>query len=97
MLGRVTAIMRFPSFCAIPLGALLAGALGTFLSIRATLWIMFVIYASSGPFLIFSTVRHDKNLPAGRSTARPAAGAVIDRQRHDAGLMKEQGAVDSLT
>ena len=40
MLGRVTASMRFLGFGAIPLGALLAGALGTALTVRTALWII---------------------------------------------------------
>jgi hypothetical protein len=63
MLGRVTASMRFLAFGMIPLGALLAGALGTALGVRDGLWIILVIFAASGSFLLTPRIRTARNLP----------------------------------
>ncbi len=64
MLGRVTAGMRFPSYCAMPLGALIAGALGTALSVRAALWILLALYPLSVIFLLMSQIRVNRDLPS---------------------------------
>jgi len=63
MLGRVTASMRLVTFGAIPLGALLAGALGTALGIRTGLWVDLALYASSGSLLLTRSIRTAKDLP----------------------------------
>jgi MFS family permease len=63
MLGRVTASMRFLAFGMVPLGALLAGTLGTALGVRTGLWIVQAIFATSGSFLITSSIRTSRNLP----------------------------------
>lgn len=68
MLGRVTASMRFLAFGMIPLGALLAGALGTALGVRDALWIVQSIFAASALCLLTSRIRTTRNLPR-----RPAA------------------------
>jgi hypothetical protein len=52
ILGRTVAGMRFLSFGAIPLGALIAGALGTALGIRTALWIVLAGFALSGAILL---------------------------------------------
>jgi hypothetical protein len=73
MLGRVTASMRFLGLGAIPLGALLAGGLGTALSVRTALWIILALYALSGTILLTRAIRMNRNLPAGTApAARPA-------------------------
>jgi len=64
MLGRVTASQRFLVFGAIPLGALLAGGLGTGLGVRNALWVLLTIYALSGALTLTPAVQADKNLPA---------------------------------
>jgi len=63
MLGRVTASMRFLAYGAIPLGALLAGALGTAFGIRNGLWAVLVIFAASGLFLLIRDIRTARDLP----------------------------------
>jgi predicted MFS family arabinose efflux permease len=63
MLGRVTASMRFLAFGAIPLGALLAGALGTALGVRNALWIVLAIFAASPLSLLTPRIRTPRNLP----------------------------------
>jgi predicted MFS family arabinose efflux permease len=64
MLGRVTASMRFLAFGAIPLGALLAGTLGTALGVRNGLWAILAIYALSGTLLLTPAILSHKNLPS---------------------------------
>lgn len=64
MLGRVAASMRFLAFGAIPLGALLAGGLGTALGVRNALWVILTIYALSGTLLLTRCIRTRKDLPA---------------------------------
>jgi MFS family permease len=78
MLGRVTASMRFLTFGAIPLGALLAGALGTALGIRNGLWAVLAIFAASGMFLLIRDIRTVRDLPHQPPT--PSAAATSPRQ-----------------
>jgi predicted MFS family arabinose efflux permease len=52
MLGRVVANMRFASWGTIPLGAMLAGALGTALGVRTALWMLLGGYVLSGLLLL---------------------------------------------
>ncbi len=63
MLGRVTASTRLMAWGAIPLGALLAGALGTALGIRNGLWADLALYASSGALLLTRNIRTSRDLP----------------------------------
>ena len=63
MLGRVTASMRFLAFGMIPLGALLAGTLGTALGVRNGLWIVLAIFAASGLLLLTPHILATPNLP----------------------------------
>jgi len=63
MLGRVTAGMRFLSFGAIPLGALLAGSLATALGTRDALWIILAGYALSGTLLFSPAILARRDLP----------------------------------
>ncbi len=63
MLGRVAASMRFLAFGAIPLGALLAGGLGTALGVRNALWVILTIYALSGMLLLTRGIRTCKDMP----------------------------------
>ena len=71
MLGRVTASMRFVAFGGIPLGALLAGGLGTALGVRNGLWIILAIYALAGALLLTGDIRKDRDLPAAPAAPRP--------------------------
>jgi hypothetical protein len=74
MLGRITASMRFLVFGTIPLGALLAGALGTAVGTRAALWVMLAGYALSGAFLATPAMLSHRDLPS-RSPGRWARTA----------------------
>jgi predicted MFS family arabinose efflux permease len=78
MLGRVTASMRFLTFGAIPLGALLAGALGTALGVRDGLWVDLALFAASGLFLLTRDIRTARDLPHRPLT--PSAPAASARQ-----------------
>jgi MFS family permease len=73
MLGRVTASMRFFGSGMIPLGALLAGALGTALGVRDGLWVLLAIFAASGLCLLTPRIRAVRNLP-GRPDPGPRSG-----------------------
>jgi MFS family permease len=64
MLGRVSASMRFLVFGTIPLGALIAGSLGTALGPRDALWAILGLYASSEAFLLAPAIRARRDLPA---------------------------------
>jgi hypothetical protein len=64
ILGRVVASMRFLVFGTIPLGALLAGGLGTALGVRNALWVLLSGYALSGTVLLTRDLRSRRNLPA---------------------------------
>jgi len=70
MLGRATASMRFLAFGMIPLGALLAGTLGTTIGVRNGLWIVLVIYAASGASLLTPHIRTARNLPSRPASSR---------------------------
>jgi MFS family permease len=64
MLGRVVASQRFLAWGTIPVGALLAGVLGTALGIRPALWIMLCLYLLSGTLMLAPVVQRDRDLPA---------------------------------
>jgi MFS family permease len=66
MLGRVNASFNFLVGVAFPIGALMAGALGGLIGLRATLAIGIVLGATSALWLIFSPVRGMRVLPAHR-------------------------------
>jgi hypothetical protein len=65
--------MRFVAFGGIPLGALLAGALGTALGVRNGLWVILAIYALAGALLLTGDIRKDRDLPAAAAAQRAAA------------------------
>ncbi len=76
LLGRVTASMRFLGYGMIPLGALLAGALGTALGVRDALWIVQVIFAASGLLLLTPRIRTARDLPGYRMSASKETSAA---------------------
>jgi MFS family permease len=81
MLGRVTASMRFLAYGAIPLGALLAGALGTAFGIRNGLWAVLAVFAASGLFLLIRDIRTARDLPHQPPT--PSTPATSPRRQED--------------
>ncbi|GAA1692020.1 MFS transporter [Streptomyces yatensis] len=70
LLGRLTASSAFVSYGTLPLGALLGGALGTALGLRAAMWITTAGIPLAGLILLFSPIRRSRDLPAS-APARP--------------------------
>ncbi|MFD5388409.1 MFS transporter [Streptomyces sp. NPDC127074] len=64
LLGRLTASSAFVSYGTLPLGALLGGALGTALGLRAAMWITTAGIPLAGLILLFSPIRRSRDLPA---------------------------------
>jgi MFS family permease len=69
LLGRLTASTAFLSYGAIPLGALLGGALGTALGIRAAMAITTAGVPLAALVLLFSPIGRTRDLPVSRRTA----------------------------
>jgi MFS family permease len=63
LLGRVSASMQFLNYGTIPIGAILAGALGSAIGVRPTMWVMAATIASAGLILYCSPIRHVRDLP----------------------------------
>ena len=63
MLGRITASQRFLLFGTIPVGALLAGTLGTALGVRDALWVVLAAYTLSPALLFGRAIRRRRDLP----------------------------------
>lgn len=63
LLGRVIVSMQFLNYGTIPLGALLAGTLGTTLGLRPTLWIMLGGLVLAACVLLVGPIRTDPDLP----------------------------------
>lgn len=90
MLGRVTASMRFAVFGIIPLGALLAGGLGTILGLRSALWVVLPACVLSGTLLLTGDIRTDKDLPTAKRILgpdhpdTPASQDKLDQARYRA-------------
>jgi MFS family permease len=57
LLGRMNAAVRWVVWGTIPLGALLGGAFGTIVGVRATLWIAFAGSWAAGWWVFFSPLR----------------------------------------
>lgn len=70
MLGRVTATVRFLVYGTVPLGALVAGILGTVLGARDGLWAVLASLAVSGSVLLSSSIRKTRNLPGAAAAGR---------------------------
>jgi hypothetical protein len=47
MLGRVVSAMRFVAFGGSPVGALVAGGLGSLIGVRNALWVMLSVYTAA--------------------------------------------------
>lgn len=63
MMGRVTASMQVVNFGAMPLGAVLAGALASAIGVPATLWAMLGLFVVSGLILLTGPMRRLRDLP----------------------------------
>ncbi|GAB3142567.1 MFS transporter [Micromonospora sonneratiae] len=64
MLGRVTVSMQLLNYGTIPIGALLAGALGTALGVRTAMWITMGGLALTGLILLVGPIRQRRDLPS---------------------------------
>ncbi|MFC6879203.1 MULTISPECIES: MFS transporter [Actinomadura] len=71
LLGRVTVTMQLVGYGTIPLGALVAGALGGALGVRPALWTITGWLAASGTLLLIGPLRRHRDLPT-RPEPRPA-------------------------
>jgi MFS family permease len=63
LLGRVIASQRFLVYGTAPLGALLAGGLGTALGVRSALWVLVAAFALSGTLLLTRPILSRRDLP----------------------------------
>lgn len=63
LLGRVIVSMQFLNYGAIPLGALLAGLVGTTLGLRPTMWIMLGGLVLATLVLLIGPIRAHRDLP----------------------------------
>lgn len=72
MLGRITATTRFLLNGGYPVGALAAGALGTWIGTRGALWIMLGFVAFAGVLLLTPTFLRRRDLPGQDPAMAPA-------------------------
>ncbi|MFG1811507.1 MFS transporter [Streptomyces sp. NPDC049040] len=72
VLGRLTASTAFLSYGAIPLGALLGGALGSTLGLRTAMAVTTAGVPLAALVLVFSPIRRVRDLPASRRQSLPA-------------------------
>lgn len=80
MMGRIGASSNTIAYCGMPLGAVVAGGLGSLAGVRIALWILAAALVATGGFLLFSPYRHRRDLPTG------VAGSPDPGQRlHPAG------------
>jgi Arabinose efflux permease len=69
LLGGMNAAVRWIVWGTIPLGALIAGGLATWLGLRATLWIGVTGTCLAGFLVFFSPLRHMRDIETGRAAA----------------------------
>ncbi|MFH8983658.1 MFS transporter [Streptomyces varsoviensis] len=84
LLGRLTATTAFLNYGTIPLGALLGGALGTALGLRAAMWITTAGIPLAGVILLCSPVGRSRDLPTSRRGTRPESNGPRDPARESA-------------
>lgn len=79
MLGRMNASYRFVAWGTVPLGALLGGALGSTIGLRATLFVAAVGVFAAALWIVFSPIRTVRHLPddsaGSKDTELPSADA----------------------
>lgn len=63
LLGRMNASIRFMVWGSMPIGALIAGVLGTYLGVVNTIWIGTVLGVLSAAFVLFSPLRTMRAMP----------------------------------
>jgi predicted MFS family arabinose efflux permease len=72
MLGRISASWQFVSYGAIPLGALLGGALGDAIGLRPTMLLSMVALVLAGSVLLTGPIRGLRDLPERMPVPEPA-------------------------
>ncbi len=75
LLGRMNATMRFVVWGVLPIGALVGGALGALVGLRATLWVGALGQALAGLWLLFSPMRRLRDFPDAPSEGQSKAEA----------------------
>ena len=73
ILGRVVVSMQFLNYGAIPIGALLGGAMSTVFGVRPTIWVTASAFVLSGLILVLSPIRRHRDLPAAPADQLPSA------------------------
>lgn len=63
LLGRMNASVRWIVWGTIPFGALFGGALGTWIGLRATMWVCAIGMWSASLWLVFSPLRRMRDVP----------------------------------
>jgi hypothetical protein len=63
MMGRIAASVSTVAYCCMPLGAVLAGGLGSLAGVRVALWVMAAGLVATGGFLLYSPYRRLRDLP----------------------------------
>ncbi|GAA1842477.1 MFS transporter [Asanoa iriomotensis] len=63
LLGRVTVSMQLLNYGTIPLGALVAGALGAAIGARQTIWLTMTAVVAAGLILLAGPIRRTRDLP----------------------------------
>ena len=63
MMGRIAASVSTVSYCCMPVGAVLAGALGSLAGVRVALWVMAAGLVATGGLLLCSPYRRLRDLP----------------------------------
>lgn len=72
LLGRVTATTRVINYSMMPLGAVLAGALGSGLGLRPTMWVLTAGVGAAALILLAGPLKRARDLPTGPAGSRPA-------------------------
>jgi MFS family permease len=78
LLGRMNAAVRWIVWGTLPLGGLIGGTLGSLLGVRATIWIGVSGSWAAGFWVLFSPLRHLRDVPGPGEQygPDPAAGAA---------------------
>ena len=64
MMGRIAASGSTIAYCCMPLGAVVAGGLGSLAGVRPALWILAAALVATGGFLLWSPYRYLRDLPS---------------------------------